>query len=80
MNHSVHFFADANSHRIDFLRFSLDPQYTKYLEIDFLHQKCRISCFKMSVPHYIEIPKMVDLDFPTLEKLKEKISMYVTFS
>jgi hypothetical protein len=80
MNHSLQFFADEKTHQIDFLKFSLDHKYSKFLEVDFLHQTCRISCLKMGEAHYIEIPKMVELDFPNLERLKERIAMYVVFS
>lgn len=79
-NHTVHFFADGYAHQIDYLRFSLDHRYSKFLEIDFVHKKCRIVCFKLCVPSYIEIPKMIEPDFPLLKNLKSKISMYVTFS
>jgi hypothetical protein len=37
-------------------------------------------CMKNSETSYIHIPKMIEPDFPSLEKLKERISMYVVFS
>jgi hypothetical protein len=79
-NHSVQFFTDEATKQIDMLKFSLDPKYTRYLEIDYVNKRCRIACMKNSEPSYIYIPKMVEPDFPNLEKLRERISMYVVFS
>ena len=80
VNHSLRFFADENTKRVDMLKFSLDPKYSKYLEIDYHNKRCRISCMKNSETSYIYIPKMIEPDFPDLAKLKERISMYVVFS
>ena len=80
MNHFLQFLVDEKSHQIDFVKFSLNPRYSRYLEIDYVSQTCRISCLKLGKPEYIEIPKMVELDFPDLKKLKERIAMYVVFS
>ena len=80
INHSLQFFTDESSKKIDMLRFSLDPKYTKYLEIDYVNKRCRIYCMKNGEVHYIHIPKMVEPDFPDLVRLKERISIYVVFS
>lgn len=78
--HSVQFFTDKLSKSVDMLKFSLDPKYSSFLEIDYVNNKCRIYCMKKNVIQYIYIPKMVETDFPNLDKLKERISMYVVFS
>lgn len=80
MNHTLQIFVDEGTRKVDLLRLSLNHKYSRYLEIDYIHQKCRISCFKDSKAEYIEIDKMIDPDFPNLIKLKEKISLYVVFS
>lgn len=79
-NHSLQFFADAETKKIDFLRFSLDPRYTKYLEIDYINQKSRLSCLKESIARYIELPRVPEIDFPDLTELKEKVSLFIVFS
>jgi len=79
-NHSVQFFTDAETKLVDVLKFSLDPKYSRYLEIDYINKRCRIFCMKNGEAKYIHIPKMIEPDFPDLEKLKERISMYVVFS
>lgn len=79
-NHIIQLYLDKPSKKIDFLRVSLDPKYSKYLEVDFLHNKCRILCMKNSDAQTIDIAKMVELDFPSLEKLKERIALYVVLS
>lgn len=80
MNHSLQLFTDGYTQQVDLLKLSLNPKYSRYLEIDFINQKCRISCLKAGKTEYINIPKMIHPDFPKLAKLKEKVSMYVTFS
>lgn len=80
MNHSLQLFTDGYTQKVDLLKLSLNPKYSRYLEIDFINQKCRISCLKAGKAEYINIPKMIQPDFPKLVKLKERVSMYVTFS
>jgi hypothetical protein len=80
MNHALQFFTDDATHQIDFMKLSLNPKYSRYLEIDFFNKKCRISCIKDGKTEYIDIPKMIEPDFPNLLKLKDKVSMYVVFS
>lgn len=80
MNHVIQLFADSNTKKVDFIKLSLNPKYSRYLEIDFLNQKCRINCMKDGKAEYIEVPKMIIPDFPNLVRLKERVSLYVVFS
>lgn len=80
MNHSLQFYFNDDSKLIDFLKISLSPNYSKYIEIDFLNKKSRINCYKNGKHEYISIPKMIKPDFPALTKLKEKVAMLITFS
>lgn len=80
MNHVIQIYADIKTQKVDLIKLSLNHKYSRYLEIDFLNQKCRISCMKDSKAEYIEIPKMIIPDFPGLEKLKTRISLYVMLS
>jgi len=81
MNHVLQLFVDTSTGKVDFMKLSLNPKYSKYLEIDFLNQKCRINCMKDGrTVQYINIPKMLDLDFPDLIKMKERVSLYIVFS
>lgn len=80
MNHSVQFFTDESTKQVDLLKMSLSPTYSRYLEIDYFNEKCRISCWIDGAAEYIDIDKMVELDFPDLVKLKEKVSFYILFS
>lgn len=81
MNHrGLRLLTDKATNKVDFLTLSLDPKNTKYLEIDFVNQKCRIHCMKDGKPEYISIDKMIQPDFPELTKLKERVLLYVLFS
>lgn len=79
-NHIITFWTDKFTKQIDLMKISLNPKYSRFLEIDFINQKCRIICAKDGEYEYIEIPKMINPDFPELTKLKERISLYVVFS
>lgn len=80
MNHSLQLFTDEETGQIDFLKISLNPKYSRYIEIDFINQKCRINCMKNGKSEYIDVPKMIEPDFPALVKLKERVSLYIVFS
>lgn len=80
MNHAVQIWTDPATRKVDLLVLSLNPKYSRYLEIDFINQKCRINCMKNGKPEYINIDKMIEPDFPDLVKLRERVALYITFS
>jgi hypothetical protein len=80
MNHSVTFYVDEDSKQVDFIKLSLNPKYSRFIEIDFVNQKCRINCLKDSKPYYIDINKILEPDFPLLNELKSRVGLYITFS
>jgi len=80
MNHSLQLFTNTRTKKVDFLKLSLNPKYSRFLEIDYHNQRCRISCFKDGKPEYIDIPRLIEPDFPSLEKLRETISTFICFS
>lgn len=79
-NHLISLWVDKKTKQVDLVKISLKPDYTRFVEVDFVNQKCRITCQKNGEYEYIEIPKMLELDFPDLTKLKERVSLYVVFS
>ena len=79
-NHVIMFWVDKATKQIDFLKLSLNPKYSRFVEMDFVNQRCRISCLKDNQTEYIDVPKMLELDFPNLNKLKERVGMYIIFS
>lgn len=79
-NHVVILWTDKETKKVDLLKISLNPKYSRFIEIDFVNQKCRITCAKEGEYEYIDIPKMIEPDFPDLTKLKERVSLYVVFS
>jgi hypothetical protein len=80
MNHSLQFFWNKQSKKIELLKLSLNHKYSRYLEIDFVNEKCKIQCMKNGKAEHIEIDKIIVPDFPLLEKLKEKVNFYILFS
>ncbi len=79
-NHVVSIWADKTTKQVDLLRLSLNSKYSRFLEIDYVNKKCRITCAKNGEYEYIDIPKMIEPDFPDLVKLKERVSLYILFS
>lgn len=79
-NHAIQFFTEEATGKVDFLKISLSPKYSRYLEINYTTETCRISCMKAGKTEYINIEKMIEPDFPDLVKLKERVGLYVVFS
>lgn len=79
INHSLQFWADKSTSKIDLIKFSLNSKYSKYIEIDFFNKKSRLSCWNNSVPYYINFNKIINPDFPNLISLTDKISTYLSF-
>ena len=79
-NHIVAIWTNKATKKVDLLKLSLNSKYSRFLEIDYVNQKCRITCAKNGEYDYIDIPKMIEPDFPDLEKLKERVSLYILFS
>jgi hypothetical protein len=80
-NHSLQFFTNEDTDQVEILKFSLNPKYSIFLEINYVDQSSRVYCLKKGlISNTIEISKMIVPDFPDLVNLKEKIGMYVVFS
>lgn len=79
-DHSIQFYTNKSTNIVEYLTLSLNPKNSRYLDIDFINEQCRIHCMKDGKPDYISIPKMIIPDFPALEKLKERVNLYVVFS
>lgn len=79
-NHIIAIWTNKETKKVDFIRLSLNSKYSRFLEIDYVGQKCRITCAKEGEYEYINIPKMIEPDFPDLVKLKERVGLYVVFS
>lgn len=81
LNHSLKFFTDKNTKQVDFIKLSLNHRYSVYAEIDFVNKITTVNCFKNSEKQKsIQIPKVLELDFPELETLREKVNLFITFS
>ena len=79
-NHCLQLFSDISNNKVDYIKFSLDPKYSKYIEINFISNECTILFMKNSVMNAIVVPKIIEPDFPALLKLKQQVSLYAVFS
>jgi len=80
-NHIISFWTDKQTNAVDFLRISLNSKYSRFIEIDFVNQKCRIRLVDHEGKYnYIDIDKMLEIDFPDLVKLRERVGLYILFS
>lgn len=79
-NHIIQFFTNENTKNVDFIKLSLSVNYSKFITIDFLNNKSQIQCLSNSKKSFIDIPKIIEPDFPSLKNLKEKVSLLITFS
>jgi hypothetical protein len=79
-NHIIRLFTDKETKKVDLLSISLNPKYSRFLEIDYVNQKCCITCAKDGEHEYIEIPRLLIPDFPECEALKKLVNLFVVFS
>lgn len=80
-NHVLRMFSDEDTNQVDLIRITLSPSYSKLIEIDFLNQSTKISILKMSKIEYsVNLPRLIEPDFPNLTKLQDKIQFYMTYS
>lgn len=79
-NHVLMMFVDNKTKRVDLLRMSLNPKYSRFIEIDFVNNKCRIDYKNEGKSEYIDVAKMIYPDFPHLTTLRERVDLYILFS
>lgn len=79
-NHCIQVIVDSNTDKVDLLKVSLLPDYSRFLYVDFFNEKCKVVCYKNGKEQEINIPKLLEIDFPELINLKNKISTYILFS
>lgn len=80
INHTLRLYTELVSNNVDFLKLSLSPKYSIFVEINYIDNNTRIQCLKENKSKYIDIPKILIPDFPDLIELKKRISLYITFS
>lgn len=79
--HYLQIFSNVTTNKIDFIKFSINTEFSRIVEVDFHNKKSRIQCLNQGISDYIiHVPNVLELDFPTLTKLKEKVSMYIVIS
>jgi hypothetical protein len=79
-NHSLQFFVDQKTKEINLIKFSLNPQYSIFVEINYKLGNSRVICLINGQPQYINVPKILEPDFPELKQLKKKVDFYVIMS
>lgn len=79
-NHIVCLFVDKETKKVDLIKFSLNSKYSRFLEIDYVNDRSRITCVKNGKFEYIEIPRLLEVDFNDLSPLKRACSLFITFS
>lgn len=80
MNHMLQFFIEIKTKKVVGLKTSLVHDYSKFIEINFIDNKSKITCFKMGIPNNIYLPNIPRLDFPEFKELNDKINKLITFS
>jgi hypothetical protein len=79
-NHSLQLITDGYTGKVDWLKLSPTPKYSRWVEINYVTGKSRIAYLgKNGRSEYLDIDRQLVPDFPNLTKLKEKIGIYVIF-
>ncbi len=77
LSHSFQIFVDSN--KIKLLRLSFERGSSVYVEVDYHNATSAILCYKNSkLIHSLTVPKIMEIDFPSLFRLKEKVYTYLT--
>jgi hypothetical protein len=79
-NHTLQIFSDPKDNSVKIFKVSLNPKYTKFVEINYVTGTTDIRCFKEGIERTLTLNKILEPDLPTLEKLKKKVDLYVVFS
>ena len=80
-NHSLRWFADSATGKVDIIKISLNAEYSVFVEINFVFGTSKIFCMNNGdKQRVISLPKILVPDFPNLMELKEKVSLYIIFS
>ena len=79
-NHVVSLWADKATNQVDYLRFSLNKEYSRWVEIDYVNQKSRVTLREGTDYRYINVPRILIADFPNCSVLKETIGLFLVFS
>lgn len=79
--HQLSFYADKTTGKIDWISFNPNLDYSTFVEIDFVNEHAIIKLYKDSKECLrMELAEIVIPDFPSLEELKKKIELLITFS
>jgi len=76
-NHCIQMIVDSNTNNVDLLKVSLAVDYSRFLYVDYVNEKCKIVCYKNGREQEINIPKLLEVDFPNLTEIKSRINMFV---
>ena len=79
LNHCINFYTDLATNKVDILKLSIAPDYTKYIIIDFYNNNSRILLFKNNIQKSFDVPQILTPDFPNLLSLKNKVNLYTLF-
>ena len=76
-SHLFCIYSDLNTKSVDFLKMNFNHKYSDNLEINFVKN---YSTIIMSQNFKIDVPKIVDLDFPDLFECQKEINLYILMS
>lgn len=77
-SHSLSFYTDKVSGKIDFLKFCPTNDYSTVIEIDYIKDNSIVKCMRNGVERSsFELNEAVEPDFPTLEDLKNTIETLI---
>jgi len=79
MNHVLQILVDKKTKDVHWLKMSLSDNFSKFIEIDYLNNKSKITFFHKKNKEFIDLPKVIEPDFSNLNSLKEKVNTYVKF-
>lgn len=80
LSHVLQIFTDKKSKDIHLLKVSLNNKCDRIILIDYLNSKSTIVCNKMGKSKNIDIPKVLNIDFPNMLVIKQIVDKYILLS
>lgn len=80
LNHCIQIVTDLTSKEVDFIKISLNRNFSRFIFIDFVNNSSDVVCLKKSIKQSFEVSKALIPDFPDLKELKRIVSLYIKFS
>lgn len=77
--HTLRLYTDKATSKVDLIEFSISPNYSKFIEINFIKSSTQIT-IKNNTTSFIHLDKVIFPDFPDLTGLLKQVDTFILLS